>query len=69
MKVQMPNIKFRFGDLVTGETFIFNGTAYMRLGLSSDNNWYAVSLVDGYSSIFYDETVVQPVKFKVLPEE
>ena len=68
MKVQTEALGVRFGTLVSGDTFSYNGDVFIKTNLLNENNYYSVGLENGWGSTFYDDTVVTPIKLKAVLE-
>lgn len=69
MKVQTEALGVRFGTLVSGDTFSYNGIAYLKTTLLNENNYYSIELETGFCCTFYDDTVVTPIKLMAVPEK
>ena len=69
----------RFGSLVYGDTFLFDGSVYMKVGIINMNDPYnelgeldyypiAIELEDGVQEEFDDETTVEVLNLEVHPK-
>lgn len=69
MKVQTDAVGVRYADIKIGNNFTYLNDAYIKTGTVNDNMFYSVNLATGIAVLFYDYTVVTPVKLMVVPEE
>jgi len=65
----------RFGSLVYGDTFLFDGNVYMKAGIIDmdelgEINYYpiAIQLEDGIQEEFDDEVVVEVLNLELHPK-
>ena len=71
----------RFGSLVYGDTFLFDGSVYMKAGIIDENDPYneiddelnylpiAIELEDGIQAEFDDETIVEVLNLELHPKK
>lgn len=69
MKVQADTLGVRFNSITAGSTFTFNGEVYLKTTLTGENLYYAVALGSGICTLFFDDTLVYPIKLMAVPEE
>ena len=69
----------RFGSLVYGDTFLFDGSVYMKAGIVDMNDPYnelgeldyhpvAIELEDGIQEEFDNETIVEVLNLEIHPK-
>lgn len=70
MIVEMNDGRVEFKDLRPGETFLYDGHAFMKTGFSSSDEgitYLSVRLADGHPEWIVRDTRVSPFPAKVVP--
>lgn len=69
MKIENSNASFvRLCAVLSGETFIVNNAIYIKGEKSGIDDIVCIRLADGYTTRFFDDDMVIPVKTKVVIE-
>ena len=56
-------------DIKYGEVFLYEGSAYIKTQSNESRQYWCIRILDGNMTLFYDSTLVEPVKAKVVIEK